>query len=85
MSEILFGKTGRGCLERGGGSLHVTELVLKCPQVGVDSYHLVQTSTGPSSLSSLVKWGKPGEEARSGFGRETRNLTKSLMVASWQE
>ena len=86
VGEILSGKTGRGCLERGGGSLHVTELVLKYPQVGVESYHLVQTSPGPSSLSSLVKWGKPGEEARrSGFGRETENLTKSLMVASWQE
>lgn len=86
MGEILSGKTGRGCLERGGGSLHVTELVLKCPQVGVDSYQFVQTSTGPASLSSSVKWGKPGEEARrSGFGRETGNLTKSLMVASWQE
>ena len=31
VGEILSGKTGRGCLERGGGSLHVTELVLKCP------------------------------------------------------
>ena len=66
--------------------MHVTELVLKCPQVGVDSYHLVQTSTGLSSLSSSVKWGKPGEETRrSGFGRETGYLAKSLIVASWQE
>ena len=60
--------------------------MLKCPQAGVDAYHLAQTSPGRSSLGSSVLWGKLGGEARrSGLAGETGNLTKSLTVAFWQK
>lgn len=62
------------------------KLRLHCPQVAVVSYHLAQTSTGPSSLGSTVLWGKRrGEGRRSGLGRETGNLAKKLTAAFWQK
>uniref|UniRef100_A0A8D1S3C5 Folate receptor 3 (gamma) n=3 Tax=Sus scrofa TaxID=9823 RepID=A0A8D1S3C5_PIG len=85
VGEALAGKLRKG---RSGEVVPppAAKLRLHCPQVAVVSYHLAQTSTGPSSLGSTVLWGKRrGEGRRSGLGRETGNLAKKLTAAFWQK
>lgn len=70
----------------GGGWLpprSQSKLVLKClgGGAGRNSCLLAQTSIRPSLLGSAALWGKlGGESRRCGLGRETGNLSDSLLV-----